>query len=262
MRKKNSVAPSLLHLFPFNINKKIFYQIKNINKFNIITATIAMSLCIYAIPEKASAACAPAPANGVTTTCDTSSVQTTTLGTGPGLDNVAIDVLPSAQIDTGEISAISLDSGSAITLQENAVVQNASHAPADSGFWGNGENAIEFNNDTTLTVERGAQVQALGTAYPFANGAVHIIGAGNTITNHGLIFSTGGPAIRFETNVGGNTLDNYGTIAMSDANKIVIDSEYTNGVVSIINRTGGRIFGGILFGTGNYNITLEHGSVY
>ncbi|TCL04191.1 autotransporter outer membrane beta-barrel domain-containing protein [Sodalis ligni] len=255
--KVNSLATAHLDAATILIDQVIPFQSNAKNKFNIITAALALS--VLAIPEKARAACFTA-ADGVSIICDASSVQTTTVGTGPGLNNVNVNVLPSARIDTGELAAISLDSNADITLGNGAAVQNTTTAGSGSGLWGKGGNIIEFNDNTLLTVNKGAQVLALGRELAFENNAVHVHGSGNTIINHGLIHSAAGPAIRFESNTGINIVDNYGTISMSMPFKIVMDSEYTHTSIAIINRAGGEILGAILLGRGDTSVTLEAGS--
>ncbi|XBS70786.1 hypothetical protein ABK905_06630 [Acerihabitans sp. KWT182] len=209
--------------------------------------------------EKARAACFTA-ADGVSIMCDASSVQTATVGTGPGLNNVNLNVLPSARINTGEFAAISLDSNAYIDIGDNAIVQNTTTAGSGDGLWGKGGNVIEFNNNTLLTVGKGAQVVALGRELAFENNAVHVHGADNTLINYGIIHSKAGPAIRLESNEGVNILDNYGEISMIAPFKIAIDSEHTHNSVAIINRAGGAIQGAILLGSGDNSVTLEAGS--
>ncbi|TCL04189.1 autotransporter family porin [Sodalis ligni] len=257
MRKITSLSPPPIGSNYSCIDRKTAFNIKAINKFKRIAAAIALSLC--AAPEKASAACAPTPADDVTTICDASSVQTTTLGNGPGLNNVIIDVLPSARIDTGELSAISLDSGSVITLQENAEVKNNANGTAGTGNWGAGQNTIEFNSNTVLTINQGAQVLAQGTAG--SGSAIFIRTFGNTIFNHGTIQSVNSPTIL----LGGNTtslvstIDNYGIISATSPENIVIESEGNN--IELINRPGGVIIGSIKLGVlGPNNIVIEAGS--
>ncbi len=257
MRKTNPAVRPHSNTSYIYINTAIPFQLNIINKLNIIATAIALSLS--AAPDKALAACAPTAADGVTTVCDASSVHTTTVGTGPGLNNAAIDVQPSAHINSGEVSAISLDSNSAITLQDGAVVQNDSHDAAGSGLWGMGQSTIEFNHNTTLTIERGAQVLGLGAG---PNNTVAVRDSANTIVNHGLIQSQSGYAVFFSTaavETGGNTLDNYGTISATTPENIAVYGSFSG--IDLINHSGGIIIGSIKMGSNSDHLTLEAGSV-
>ncbi|WP_213994186.1 hypothetical protein [Sodalis sp. dw_96] len=234
MRKIIPVAPPPSVPIYLYFNKRISFKLNVIDKFNIIAAAITLSFS--AAPEKALAACAPASADGVTTTCDDTSLHTTTLGNGPGLDNVTINVLPSAQIDTGEFSAISLDSDSAIILQDGAVVQNDANGTGGPGNWGTGQNTIEFNNNTTLTVDRGAKVLAQGT--PGSSAAIYIKGLQDRNINYGLIQSSNGPAILIGTgsSIYVGAIDNYGTISATTPENLVIDIPKKHYAVNKSNR--------------------------
>jgi len=89
----------------------------------LAVGAIAAALNCLLGPASAWAACVPdPPVTGGTTTC-TGTDQVTTVGNGPNLNNVTLIVSPSAQISTGPVTAISLDSNSIITIGSGAVVQ-------------------------------------------------------------------------------------------------------------------------------------------
>lgn len=230
----------------------------NINP-NLKTIVITITLGITAISEKTLAACHNAPGSAVIIGCDASSVHTATVGTGPGFNNITINLLPSAQINTGELTAISVDSNATINVQNGALVTNSAQSRDYSGAWGQGQNTIEMNNNTTLTVAPGAQVLATGLSTAGINNVVYIHGNGNTITNHGIIKSTSGPAIRFVSASGENIIDNYGVISYPNPQSLVISSEGGANLL-LFNRAGGTISGGIYLGRGNHRVVLEAGS--
>ncbi len=255
MRKRNQVE--LVHLIPSLLPIKVttLSKIKPRNNFNIIASAIILSL--YITPDKVLAACNPAAASGVTITCNTTSIQATPVGTGPGLDNVIVNVLPTAQINTGESSAISLDSNATITLQDSSVVQNNSHALPPSGFWNTGQNTIEFNSNSVLTLSPGAEALGLGSN---SNNTIAGYGGGNTIINYGLIESQSAYPIWFSASALAlrDTVDNYGTITATNSSNVAIISDAA--AVNIINHTGGVIIGSIYLSSGSSNLTLESGS--
>ncbi|WP_413742509.1 autotransporter outer membrane beta-barrel domain-containing protein [Sodalis sp. RH15] len=208
-------------------------------------------------PEITLAACTPPLVSDGSTVCDATVDQTTTVGTGPGTTNVTITVQPGATITTGAVTAISVNSDSTIILQNGANVINNSSALTGSGNWSTGENTIEFNNDTTLEIAPGAQVLSQGPTG--SNEAINVIGAGNSIINHGLIQGNASSAIWFQPATGINTIDNYGTISILTPGGTAIGSSGT--MVSIINRDGGSIIGNVSMGSGDDSVTLESGSL-
>ncbi|XBS70788.1 autotransporter outer membrane beta-barrel domain-containing protein [Acerihabitans sp. KWT182] len=195
--------------------------------------------------------------SGGSTLCDAATEQTTTVGDGPGTDNVAITVQPGATITTGTDSAISVDTDATIHLLNDANVINDSDAPGGTGRWDAGQNTIEFNNDSTLLILPGARVLSQGPGN--SNEAINVIGAGNSIINYGLIQGTVSSAIWFQPAVGNNSIDNYGTISILTAGGTAIGSSGTT--LSIINHDGGAIIGNVNMGSGNDSLTLESGSV-
>ncbi|MFC0225179.1 autotransporter outer membrane beta-barrel domain-containing protein [Serratia aquatilis] len=207
------------------------------------------------------AACAPTPVGGGTTTC-TGTDQITTVGSGPGLNNVTINVDPAAQISTGENTAISVDSNSTIDLGSNALVQNdSSNTNSAAGLFSAGQNTIEFNSNTQLTLQAGAIVSSLGTGTQ--NAAVAAFGASNAIINFGTIQGTASSAIWFlNRSIGiANTLDNYGIIRAQGTAAAIGVQAGTTGAVQFINHTGGTVNGNVLLGDGNDTVTLDTGSI-
>ncbi|WP_213994184.1 autotransporter outer membrane beta-barrel domain-containing protein, partial [Sodalis sp. dw_96] len=240
------------------VNIKTVFRSKSISQLSVVAAAIVLSL--YAVPEKASAACNPAPEDGLTTTCDTSSVHATTLGNGPGLNNVTINLEPEALINTAAATAVSLDSNATITLGSQSRVQNFADGTLN-GPWGRGANTIEFNNDNTLSLGDHTLVLAEGTTGGTdTDNAVHIMGAGNTILNHGQIISNKSNAIQIDAATGLNTIDNYGSIVAENGGGVAISSSFGDSSVSIINHSPAIIFGSIDLGGGNDSITLESGT--
>lgn len=257
MRINNLTAKLSFYSLNIFISITRLFSSKLTNKVNIITT--ALALVVVTAPDKALAACDPPATSGKTTTCGNLSVQTDTVGTGPGLNDVNLLALSAARIDTGESTAISLDSGSTIVLRERAVVQNNTQGLSGAGAWGLGHNTIEFNNNTRLTLEPGAQILGLGSSP--TNDAITAVGSGNTIVNHGLIQGSGRSAIWFESadpDAGANVIDNYGTITSLDPAKTVIGG--SGAPLSLTNHTGAVIVGNIAFGPGNDSLTLEGGS--
>ena len=200
----------------------------------------------------------------VTTCSGATNLGTTPIGNGPsGPDNAVVTVSPGATVSAGDASAISLRDGANVTVGNNATVTSA--ARSGNGLWNAGKNTVEFRSNGTLTVGTGATVSATGTSTNAE--AVNLLGAGNTVINHGTISGINSAAIWFEDTVIGaaNTIDNYGVVRTgngSDQSIIanVIGSQH-NGDVHFTNRTGAVVYGGLSFASGNDVLTLYPSSV-
>lgn len=207
------------------------------------------------------AACTPPTVAGSITTCSGTD-QVTPVGSGPGYDNVTVIVTPSTTINTGVLAAISLGDDANITIGSGSLITNSSTNNGGGGFWGTGNNTIEFYNNGLLTIDAGATVLSAGIGS--ANEPINPSGFGNTIINHGLVEGVSTAAIWFQNDDGGaaNTIDNYGTIRtdVNGGNANVIGSSRVNDVV-FINRTGATVIGNLSLGDGNDSLTLEAGSV-
>ena len=145
-------------------------------------------LCSTAIAP-ALAACNPAGPlinSGATVTCDSSSIQTGRIGNGPNGapaagNNVTVNVNDGATIAVTNTNAISLGNNAIITIGSIAgtavtTVQTTTNNGADSGEYGKGDNTIEFNNNSIVTIYANGQVIARGTEQTAE--AINPIGAG------------------------------------------------------------------------------------
>ena len=185
----------------------------------------------------------------------------------PNADWVNVIVNPSAVINTTNQNAISLGSNSNIVINSGATVENTSSS--GPGQYNDGNNTIDVNANSTVTIQKGASVIASGTQSN--SEAINPYGAGNTITNYGLIQGGAGAALFFE-NVNTtstsprNLVDNYGTIQVvrngqttPDPNGEAIGS-FQNVGIDFINETGAYVIGNLQFAGGNDTITLDPGS--
>ncbi|RCS21622.1 autotransporter outer membrane beta-barrel domain-containing protein, partial [Phyllobacterium salinisoli] len=165
-----------------------------------------------------------------------------------------------ATISTGDASAISLSDNASITVRSGGTVQNRATTSPDGGYYLFGHNTVEFRANGSLVVESGGQILSTG---PIRNAeAVNVIGGGNTITNHGLISDTSGPAIWFENNVGTNirnTVDNYGTIEAASGGNVIGSSG--PGALDFYNRETGIVRGDLVLGGGDDRLYLYTGSL-
>ena len=211
-------------------------------------------------------------------TCDSSAIQTGRIGNGPNGapgagNNVAVNVNDGATLAVTNTNAISLGDNAIITIGSISgttvtTVQTTTNNGADSGEYGKGDNTIEFNNNSIVTVYGNGQVIARGTEQTAE--AINPIGAGNTILNYGLIKAGASSAIFFE-NVGTNgasphnTVDNFGTIDARGGNNPVTGGEaigsFQNVGIDIRNETGAFIYGNLDLQGGNDTVTLEPQSV-
>ena len=201
-------------------------------------------------------------------TCAPGIVQTSRVGQGPGANYIDVTVNNSAQIQVLEQNAISLGNNSHIVINSGAVVQSTSNG-SGGGTYGDGNNTIDVNNLSTVTINAGASVIASG--YQTNAEAINPYGAGNRITNYGLIQGGSGAALFFENiNTNGssprNVVDNFGVIQVvrvgqttPDPNGEAIGS-FQNVGIDFINETGAKVIGNLIFAGGNDTITLNPGS--
>ncbi|WP_337262263.1 MULTISPECIES: hypothetical protein [unclassified Serratia (in: enterobacteria)] len=261
--KKN--LPCTLMVFPIKRISHAVYQILRCSsRLSKTTRRVHVGIAILslmAFPNIIFAACLPSPVSNGTTICDTSNVQSTPVGTGPGLDNVTLNITPSAQIDITDTigSAISLGNGAVITIGNNAFVQNNGDGAGTLGPWGTGYNTIEFGSLSTLLIQSGAQVRSVG-----ASGQVEAInpaGFANTITNYGLIYAKNSSAIWLQnkTNGASNVINNYGTIQTDASSGIAIGESGSNGL-NFTNYTGSSVIGHFSLGGGADNLVFHNGS--
>ena len=228
------------------------------------------------LPQTAFAACSPVgPAilSGATVTCTgTSSGR---IGNGPNGapvfgNNVTVNVGNGATISVLNSNAISLGNFATITLGSGSgspvTVQTTTTTGPNGGQYGKGDNTIEFNNNSTLTINANASVIATGPQT--TEEAINPIGSGNTIINHGLIKAGASSAIFFEnvdTSAGRNRVDNFGTIDARGGTNPTTGGQaigsFNNVGIDIINETGASIFGNLDLQGGNDTVTLDTGSV-
>ena len=90
-----------------------------------------------------------------------------------------------ATISVTDTNAISLGNFATITLGSGSTVQTTTDTHSNTGEYGKGDNTIEFNDSSTLTINTGASVIASGPET--TEEAINPIGSGNSIINHGLI---------------------------------------------------------------------------
>lgn len=193
---------------------------------------------------------------GTTTTCDASSTQTTTVGSGPVApagSSVSVDV--NAQISTSDANAISLGTNANISIGSGSIVQT--NATVGGGLYGTGNNTIEFDSNSTLTIAAGAKVLATGT---YANGeAINVQGTGTSVVNNGEIRAKHAAAIWFQDAAALNFVTNNatGVIATDQAGYSVIGSE-GDSALDFTNK--GAVIGNLSFGNADDRLRLYTGS--
>ncbi|APY15261.1 autotransporter outer membrane beta-barrel domain-containing protein [Brucella sp. 10RB9214] len=111
-----------------------------------------------------------------------------------------------------------------------------------------------------MLVDEGGKVIETGTSKQAE--AVNVFGAGNTVTNRGLIQSVSSAAIWFEHQVTGtrNVINNYGTIEKLGGSGSVIGSSGAAGI-DFTNYGGAKVIGDLSFADGDDNLTFEPHSV-
>ena len=200
---------------------------------------------------------------GTAYTCGGPTDQTIVVGAGPAtLTGTSVDVQSGGTINVaGNQNAITVGDNANITLETGSKVLSSPSNGASIGPYNSGFDTIEFNNNGKLLVKVGAQVRQNGPSNTAE--AVNVEGAGNTIENHGYLFSAGSAAIWFQDLTVGaaNSVDNYGTIETGvNGGKFSVIGNNGNGAVNFINRTGAKVIGSIDFAGGNDSMTLYTGS--
>ena len=187
----------------------------------------------------------------------------TRVGQGPGADNVTVIVRDGATIGVTNANALSLGDNAMITLgtsvppggsASNApvLIQTTTNGGANGGQYGTGDNTIEFNENSTLVINKNVTVKSTGTQT--SSEAINPFGSGNHIINYGTI--DGGPssAIFFE-NVGTsaasprNSVDNFGAINAPPGPNPSTSGQaigsFNNVGIDITNEFGGSINGNL-----------------
>ena len=139
---------------------------------------LGAGIALLVFSRTAIAACSPPGPTltpGVTVTC--SGTQTTQLGQGPGADNVTVIANDGATISVLNANAISLGNNATITLgtsvpaggsASNApvLIQTTTNGGANGGQYGKGDNTIEFNNNSTLIINKTPRSRRPGARQP------------------------------------------------------------------------------------------------
>lgn len=193
------------------------------------------------------------------------------IGTGqPGLDDdwtvmIGDGVTPTLVTQDGN-TVISLYDDANITIRSQAVVQGDHPNTHTGGHFGSGPNVIEFNSHSTVTIEAGGAARQLGGTID--GEAVNAHGFGNSIINHGTIYSRNGAAMWFQdvrtspSDAERNTVVNYGTIATGkgDGYNVFGSSRHAAGPGLVFNNYG-TVKGSLKFGNGNDSLLFGPGSV-
>lgn len=208
-------------------------------------------------PDPALAACTVV---GGVTTCDTAAPNpwTTRVGGGSTVagDDQTVNVLTSSEISAGNDNAISMHNNAIINIAGGATVRN--NATNATGQYNTGGNTIEIAHGGVLTIAQGGRLLAEGTQGSAE--AVNFQGAGNTITNSGLIKATNSVAIWSQNGSGLNTIINTetGVIEAGNGTTSTVIGGSGNGALDFTNR--GTIRGSINLAGGNDILRLFTGS--
>jgi outer membrane autotransporter protein len=213
---------------------------------------LAFSACA-AISVQAHADCNTA---GTSVTCtSTGGTQSTTVGTGPGSTITSVTVQSGATISTTSAS-ISIDHG---TIDIAGTVTNSGNA---NGPYNTGPNTVEFNGNTTLTVQAGGVLSASG--YNGTGEAINANNGGNTITNYGTISTLNSADMWFQNaDSTPNVIRNYGTMTAGSAGTgTVLGASNSNIVVNFTNGAGGVVNGNLSLYDGADSVSLLAGSTF
>ena len=200
-------------------------------------------------------------------TCDSSSTQTSRVGQGPGADYINVTVGANAQFIVPNDNSISLGNNASIVINPGALVQSTGNS--GNGQYSDGPNTIDVNNNSTILIKAGASVITTNTQG--TSEAINPYGAGNTITNYGLIQGGASTAIWFQTPIRPHPAREMWSITTGSSRSSVPrhglrpDSpghrRQPGGRPDFINETGARVNGNLIFGSGNDTMTLNPGSV-
>lgn len=204
------------------------------------------------------AAAAACTTSGAVITCDASSTQTATVGTGPAMPSgTSVIVNADAQVSTGNQTAIGIGDGSSIVIQRNATVENVA-LPGSNGPWATGADTIEMGSNNTLTIAQGARVLSKGSSGSAE--AINPNGSGNVIINNGEIRSSaGGGAFWFEADSGHNTIVN-GTTGIIEYTGATGNIMGVSGTMAVDFTNKGQVLGSLIFANGDDRLTIHDGS--
>ncbi|VWX60866.1 Outer membrane autotransporter barrel domain-containing protein [Burkholderiales bacterium 8X] len=222
---------------------------------------VGFGLALASLPAAADCTAGPAIVCSVA-----GGTQTTTVGAGPATPaGATAEVQAGAQVNTGDASGITLGDNAQIVVRSGATVQNF-NVVVDSPYFtvgGNtiGGNTIEFNNNSVLRIEQGANVFANGTALDTE--AINPVGTNNLIVNNGYVRSTNA-AIHFQAGNALNTVVNNGVMEAGFASGVA-----NPGLRSLLGFTGataidftnrGSVIGSLEFGAPDDTLRLYTGS--
>lgn len=206
--------------------------------------------------------------------CTGAGAVTENIGSGRSATPTTITVDAGVVLDGGNAPAISLNDSNTITI--NGTVQNSA-TPSAGGLLNAGANTIEVISNSNITIEQGGKVLANGTSGNAE--AINVMGFGNTITNRGIIQSSGSSAaLWFEDDEGQygppvvrNRVENYGVIARGTAGTSsapVFGTSSRSGGAGIVfvNHSNSKVIGSLTFGRGDddlefYSHSLVTGNI-
>ncbi|AVZ26930.1 outermembrane autotransporter (plasmid) [Zymomonas mobilis subsp. mobilis ZM4 = ATCC 31821] len=245
----------------------------NLTKKSLKISLLSASCLALFIPVAGFAQCTTS-GNSVTcsgTVGDTTTSQTNytaQIGTGKNSSINSVTINPNASVSY-QRTVISLGSGSSSNHNSITIGGSVISGGLGSGPNGTGGNAVEFGNNTDLTIAKGGLIQVNSTGAYNAE-AINPTGSGNIITNYGTIKTNSnasalwmeGTDTSVKTN-GINTVDNYGLIQATPSGTGTIIGNSNSGIVYFTNRSGATVNGNISLGsTGNLAnvVTFENGS--
>lgn len=177
-----------------------------------------------------------------------------TVGTGNNAaeDNRSVDIQAGASIVVGNANAISLRDNAVISVGSGSTV--SATATSTGGLFGTGGNTVETRTNGQITVAQGGQILAQGTQGSAE--AINFQGAGNTVTNSGIIRATNSVAIWSQNTSGLNTIINTETGVIQAPGTVIGGSG--NGALDFTNR--GQVIGNINLAGGNDILRIYTGS--
>ncbi|MFT8671506.1 autotransporter domain-containing protein [Acetobacter orientalis] len=194
---------------------------------------------------------------------------------GALIGNGINSTITSVTIDSGSTvsyqkTVISLGSGTSTQNNTINISGNVIGGGTNQGPNGTGGNAVEFGNNTTLTIDSGASIEVISNGTENSE-AINPTGYGNTIINNGTIKTDNDSASAMwmqgtDNSVasnGINTIINNGLIQAGSSGTGAVIGNSNSGIVHFINNSGAVVNGNISLGsTGNLAnvVTLENGS--
>lgn len=248
------------------LTRKTLIPYLTIHRNKLRMGLLSATCLALTLPTKSFAQCIT---TGTSVTCsgtvgDTTSDQpnfTAQIGKGTNSNITSVTINADATVSYQK-TVISLGSGT--TSQPNTIniYGHVIGGGKDDGPNSTGGNAVEFDNNTVLTVENGASIEIISSANNNSE-AINPNGYNNKIINNGTIKTDNSAAAMWmegRDGSGTNTIINNGLIQAGATGTGSVIGNADSGIVHFTNNKNATVNGNITLGKAANIVTFENGS--